>query len=113
MKRIFDIRLINNINERLEKLASKVRSSSKFQIAYQKSQNGKVKKVKKSISADLSYNSSKNTAKVDVHETSKRGHKNRHYLLKNISEQEFNKLYEYMNEENWGKFFALVNKFRS
>jgi|LauGreDrversion4_2_1035121.scaffolds.fasta_scaffold00842_7 hypothetical protein len=113
MKRIFDIRFIDNINARLEKLASRVRSSSKFQIAYQKAQNGKVRKVKKSISADISYNSYKRTAKVDVHETSKKGHKNRRYLLKDISEQEFNKLYEYMNAEEWGKFFGVINQFKS
>ena len=113
MKRIFDIRLVKDAAEKLEKIASKLRSSSKFQIAYKKSQNGKTKKVKKSISADLSYDSSKKVGKVDVHETSKRGHKNRHYILKAISEKEFNKLHEYLNEENWAAFFIIINKFNS
>jgi glutamate formiminotransferase len=52
-------------------------------------------------------------AKVDVHETSKRGHKNRHYVLKDISEKEFNKLHEHLNEEKWSEFFAIINKFSS
>lgn len=109
MKRIFDI---DSISINLVKIASRLRSSSSFQMEFKKSINGKVKKKYKRIDADIKYNPCSKMAKIEVHETSKRGIKNRSYTLKNVSEKEIDKICQYLNDEKWNMFFAMVEKFK-
>lgn len=112
MKRIFDITKSSSENLYMQKIAYKLRSSSKFQIAYKKSKFKKNNKEHKSISADIRYIPEKRAAKIEIHESGKKGHKNRHYLLENVSESIFNKLHDYLNEEKWNLFFNIINSYR-
>lgn len=108
MKRLFDI---NSISTNFVKIASKLRSSSSFQMEFKKSINGKTKKKYKRIDAEVKYNPCKKRAKIEVHETSKKGIKNRSYILSDISEKEVDKMCEYLNDEKWNMFFSMIEKF--
>lgn len=109
MKRLFDI---NIIKSKLTKMASKLRSSSNFQIEFKKSVNGKAGKRYKRIDADIKYNPCSKKARVEIHETSKKGVKNRSYLLNDIAENEVDKMCKYLNEEKWNMFFLMIDKFK-
>lgn len=109
MKRLFDIKKIAN---NFIKIASRLRSSSNFQIEFKKSVNGKTGKRYKRIDADIKYNPCSKRAKVEIHETSKRGIRNRAYVLNDISESEVDKMCKYLNEEKWNMFFLMIDKFK-
>jgi len=84
-------------------------SGSRCVSALKKYENGK--KVKKSLDVQLSYQEEKNIVKINVHEYTKSGHKDRHYILKNISPSLHKKMQQLISDSHWGMFFNIVNKY--
>ena len=64
------------------------------------------------IEVKIHYRAHNQTAKIDVHEFTKKGHKDRHYYLENISKEMNEKMKQMISGAHWGQFFAAVTKHR-
>lgn len=98
-------------NNNLLKFASSSYCISRFQSAVNKGKNSK--NSRKSIEVKTHYKSNSKKVSVDVDEFTKSGHKHRHYILENISQELYKKIESLISAGKWGMFFSIVNKYRS
>ena len=107
MRRLFS--LTNSVSD-FQKIASSSQSISRFHAALLRSNSNKDNR--KAIEVKIHYRAHNQTAKIDVHEFTKKGHKDKHYHLENISKEMNEKMKQMISGAHWGQFFAAVTKHR-